>query len=358
MRKILISIFALFLSVLSVRAAGDVTVTAQVDSMMLWIGEQTGITVEVTCDPGQNIEFPQYGDTIMRGLEIIPPVTTDTTYINNNRRMTVSRKYIVTSFDSAQYYIPSIDVLVDGQPYRSDAVALLFQTVTMSDEDANQLFGPKEIMKVPMTFSEIWPMLLALAIAIVLYFLISYLISVFRDNKPIIRRIKLEPKVPAHIRAISEIEKLRADNSAHGSDPKEYYTKLTDIVRLYINERFGFNATEMTSSEIMEHLREKNDAGELTELANLFETSDFVKFAKFFPQLGENDRNLIGAMDFIQNTKVEQSAEELEPKEEVVIEERRSKPARMGLLALIVVLCLLSLGSIGYACFKFYYLFF
>lgn len=357
MRKILFTIVAIMLSVQGISAAGDVTVTAQADSIMLWIGEQTGITVEVTCDPGQKIEFPDYRDTIMAGLEIIPPIVTDTAYLNNSRRMTVSRKYIVTSFDSAQYYIPSIKVNVDGEPYGSDAIALLFQTVTMTEEESNQLFGPKQIMNVSLEFSELAPMLLSIVFALVLFFLISYLISVFRDNKPIIRKIKLEPKVPAHVRAIEDIEKLRADNSAHGSDPKDYYTRLTDIVRQYINERFGFNATEMTSAEIMDHLRERADSGELSELANLFQTSDFVKFAKFFPQLNENDRNLIGAMEFVQGTKIEQDPNELEPKEEITIERKRSKPARMALLALIVVLCAACIGMFVVACIQFYYLF-
>lgn len=357
MKKILFTIMATLVSVLSVSAATDVLVTAQADSVMLWIGEQTGITVEVSCEPGQKIEFPVYADTIVAGLEIIPPVETDTVMLNNSRRMTVRRKYLVTSFDSAQYYIPSFAVKVDGEIYESDAVAVLFQSVTMSDEEASKLYGPKEIMQVPMEFREQCPMLLAIALALILYFLISYLISVFRDNKPIIRRIKVEPKVPAHTRALAEIEKLKEAKSAYSADPKEYYTKLTDIVREYINERFGFNATEMTSGEILENLRSRSDSGELKELAYLFETSDFVKFAKLSPQLNENDMNLMTAMEFVQSTKIEQSAEETEPKEEVVVEEKRSKPARMALLALICMLCLAGAAAVAYACFQFYYLY-
>lgn len=357
MRKILFTIIASVLSVLTVSAAGDVTVTAQADSIMLWIGEQTGITVEVTCNPGQKVEFPAFNDTIMTGLEIIPPVVTDTSWLNNSSRMTVRRKYIVTSFDSAQYYIPSIDVNVDGVVYQSDAVALLFQTVQMTDEDASKLFGPKDIMVVPMTFAEIAPMLIAIAAVLALYLLVSYLISVFRDNKPIIRKIKVEPKVPAHTRAIQEIEKLREEKSAYGDDPKEYYTRLTDIIREYINERFGFNATEMTSSEILENLSSKEGSGDLKELRYLLETSDFVKFAKFCPQLNENDMNLTNAMEFVQSTKAEVSAADLEPKEEIVVEEKRSKQARLALLSLIAALCIAGVAAGVYACFQFYYLF-
>lgn len=42
-------------------------------------------------------------------------------------------------------------------------------------------------------------------------------------------------------------------------DQKAYYTLLTDVLRKYIKERFGFNAMEMTSSEIITRLQNEND---------------------------------------------------------------------------------------------------
>lgn len=340
-------------------AQSNVIVNAEVDSMVMWIGQQTGLHVSVTCDADQTVEFPAYRDTIVNGLEIIPPVKTDTQYMNNGQRMTVTRDYIVTCFDSALIYIPYMPVAVDGVEYQSNRLAVAFLSYDIPEENAKQIFGPKENMKTPVKFYEargfiIYMLLAAIAIIAAVYLLIRY-----RDDKPIIRKIKVEPKVPAHIRAITDIEELRQSGGPHSEDSKAYYTQLTDILRQYINDRFGFNATEMTSYEILEHLEENRDKDSLNELRDLLSTSDMVKFAKFKPMLNENDRNLVSALEFVNDTKIEVSDEELQPKEEeTVIEEKRSKGARIVLLSAGIAVA--AIGTIFFILMvlKLYYLFF
>ena len=110
-----LSLYICFVSMFAVSVplfGSDVFVKAELDSMMMWVGQQTGLHLEVTCDPGQQINFPAYRDTIVNGLEIIPPVITDTAFINDGKRMTVSRHYTVTCFDSALIYIAPIPVMV------------------------------------------------------------------------------------------------------------------------------------------------------------------------------------------------------------------------------------------------------
>ena len=340
-------------------SAQNVVVSADVDSMMMWIGQQTGLHVEVTCDAGQDITFPLYRDTIVRGLEIIPPVKTDTQYVNNGQRMVVTRNYTVTCFDSALIYIPYIPVTVDGEEYQSNKLALAFLSYDIPEEDAKNIFGPKENMKTPVKFYEVKGLALYLILAILAILAAVYLLIRYRDDKPIIKRIKIEPKVPAHVRAISRIEELRQAGGPHNEDSKAYYTQLTDILREYINDRFGFNATEMTSYEILEHLEESRDKESLSELRDLLSTADMVKFAKFKPMLNENDRNLVNALEFVNDTKVEVSEEELQPKEvETVIEEHRSKGARIALLSAGIIVAIAGSVFFVMAVLKIYYLFF
>jgi hypothetical protein len=340
-------------------SAQNVIVKAELDSMMMWVGQQTGIHVEVACDAGKTVAFPAYRDTIVKGLEIIPPVTTDTQFVNGGQRMVLTRNYTVTCFDSALIYIPYIPVTVDGEEYQSNRLALAFMSYDIPEENAKEIFGPKENMKTPVKFYEVkglalyW-ILAALAIVAAIYLLLRY-----RDDKPIIRRIKIEPKVPAHVRAINGIEELRQAGGPHSEDAKGYYTQLTDILREYINDRFGFNATEMTSYEIMERLEESRDKESLSELRDLLSTADMVKFAKFKPMLNENDQNLINALEFVNDTKIEVSEEELQPKvEETVIEEKRSKGGRIALLTAGIVIAVAGTAFFVLAVLKIYYLFF
>ena len=340
-------------------SAQNVIVKAELDSMMMWVGQQTGLHVEVACDAGQEVTFPAYRDTIVRGLEILPPVTTDTQYVNDGQRMLVTRNYTLTCFDSTLIYIPYIPVTVDGEEYQSNRLALAFMSYDIPEENAKQIFGPKENMNTPVKFYEVkglafyW-ILAAIAIVAAIYLFVRY-----RDDKPIIRRIRIEPKVPAHVRAISDIEELRQSGGPHSEDSKAYYTQLTDILREYINDRFGFNATEMTSYEILEHLEENRDKESLSELRDLLSTADMVKFAKFKPMLNENDQNLVNALEFVNDTKIEVSPEELQPKEEeTVIEEKRSKGARIALLSAGVVVAVAGTALLILGVLKLYYLFF
>lgn len=337
----------------------NVVVRAEVDSMMMWIGQQTGLHLEVTCDVGQKIEFPAYRDTIVTGLEIIPPVRTDTQFVNNNQRITVRRSYTVTCFDSALIYIAPIAVNVDGKEYQSNRLALAFMTYDIPEDEEKQIFGPKDNLNAPIRFYEVKGLILFLLLAIVAIVIAVYLFIRYRDDKPIIRKIKIEPKVPAHVRAITDIEELRQAGGPHSEDSKGYYTQLTDILREYINDRFGFNATEMTSYEILEKLEESRDRESLSELRDLLSTSDMVKFAKFKPMLNENDRNLVTALEFVNDTKIEVPESELQPKEEeTVIEEKRSKEARIMLFVAGTVTALAGTLFLVLSVFKLYYLFF
>ncbi len=358
MRKLALYLIAVVLTCTQA-VAQSVIVRAQADSTMMWVGQQTGLYLEVTCNSDQNIVFPSFRDTIVKDLEIIPPVVTDTQYVNNGQRITVTRKYTVTCFDSAFIYVPPFTVSVDGKEYGSESLALAFMTYEISPDDEGRIFGPKDNLKTPVRFYEakstiLFWILTAIAIALAVYLFVRY-----SDDKPIIRRIKVEPKLPPHIVAVNGIEELRASGSSHGEDSKYYYTCLTDILREYINERFGFNATEMTSYEILERLEENQDRESLRELKELLETADMVKFAKFKPMLGENDSNLVSALEFINNTKVDVPQSELQSRiEETVVEEKRSKGARMAILVSAVVVSACGVGLLILAIMNLYYLLF
>ena len=104
---------------------------------------------------------------------------------------------------------------------------------------------------------------------------------------------------------------------------KEYYTRLTDTLRIYIKERFGFSAMEMTTREIINRLQAE-DPMKVAELREVFETADLVKFAKYSTLINENDRNLVSAIDFINSTKTEEIVEEHKEEEQLTEEQKQT----------------------------------
>ena len=141
---------------------------------------------------------------------------------------------------------------------------------------------------------------------------------------------------------MQEIERLKAEHMPTSEDQKAYYTRLTDTLRKYIEERFGFNAMEMTSTEIIARLQEVDDKKMIDELRELFTTADLVKFAKYSTLINENDMNLVNAVQFINETKQENqpTTERVEPK--LTEQEMRTKRSRVVLkwaIAALAVVC-------------------
>ncbi len=331
--------------------AQNVTVDASIDSLQLLIGEQAKVKLEVSLDADKKLQLPLLRDTLVRGVEILDIAKPDTQLLNEGKRMLIKQEYTVTSFDSALYYLPPFEVLVDGQPYRSKALAMKVYSVPVDTLHPEQFFGPKTVREVPIEWQDVSGIVWAFLLMIALGGLAYYLFKRYKDNKPIIRKIKVEPKLPPHQLALQTIERIKADKALRMNDPKAYYTELTDVLRVYMEERFGFNAMEMTSSEIIDHLREVSDKEAIKDLMFLFQTADLVKFAKHAPLMNENDMNLVNAVEFINNTKQEPDPNAKPEPTEITVEEKRSKQGRiallvgMGVIAVIVVVLLYKVMS-------------
>jgi len=320
----------------------SVTVNAQIDSLQILIGEQTGITLEVSADADKPIVMPTIIDTLVNGVELIEAIKPDSEFLNDGKRLVIKQKYIVTSFDSALYYLPPMEVKVGDETYKSNPLALKVYSFPVDTLHPDQFYGPKDILKPEFVWSDWYLVIACMIFFIPLLLLMIYLIKRFRDDKPIIRKIKVEPKLPAHQVALQEIDRIKSEKSWQKGKEKEYYTQLTEAIRNYIEDRFGFNAMEMTSAEIIDKLMEVKDRQALSELTSLFQTADLVKFAKHIPLMNENDANLLNAMNFINDTKeVEDPDAKKEPTEITVIEKRPLKTKLVlggGILLIVIAL--------------------
>ena len=328
-------------------AAQSVTVDATIDSLQIMIGEQATIQLQVSLDAKQKAVFPHFTDSLIKGIEVIEVAKPDTQYLNNNQRLLITQKYIITSFDSALYYIPPFSIMVGKQVYKSKSLALKVYSPKVDLAHPDQFFPQKGVMNPPFMWSD-WAGVIFLSIlAIPLMFLIIYFIVRYRDNKPIIKHIKIEPKLPPHQLAMKEIERIKTEKVWQKGRSKEYYTELTDTLRTYIQDRFGFNAMEMTSSEIIDKLMEV-EAKDIRDLKELFLTADLVKFAKHDPMMNENDSNLLSAISFINETKDEKSLDKKPVPTEITVEEKRSRRAKTLLIFGIVILSASVLAILAY----------
>lgn len=318
----------------------QVAVEARIDSIAILIGQQAHINLQVTAPSGARIIFPKWEPrhNLTSGVEIVEVGKTDT-LAEENGKINIQKQLTITSFDEKLYPIPAFTVKVNGTNYKSNSLALKVINVDVDTLHLNKFYPPKPVQDNPFLWSEwLWPFL-ASCVALLLIAAAVYVWGRLRNHKPIIQKVVVIQKIPPHQKALAAIEQIKTQHLPTSENQKEYYTRLTNTLRLYIEERFGFNAMEMTSDEIIIHLQKAGDKAMLTELRNLFYTADLVKFAKHASPLNENDTNLVNAIQFIDTTKTNAI-----PKEERIVapvsdkekESRRAHRLSVGLLVILV----------------------
>ncbi|MBR0046420.1 MAG: hypothetical protein IJP75_05995 [Bacteroidaceae bacterium] len=340
-----------------VKANAQVTVDAKLDSAGIFIGQRIGLTLEVSANAKSKVELPDWDSLqqVVPGVEFVRAEKTDTSFLNDGQRMMLSRRYYFTSFDSALYLIPELNVKVDGKDYPSKKLALKVVTFEIDTLHADSIFGIKAELAPPFDWAEWRPVIWFGIFALLVAGLLGYVIYRLKTNKPIIRRIRNKRRLAPHKVAMQKIEQIKEEKIWQSEDSKEYYTQLTDTLRNYIRERYGFNAMEMTSYEIIQKLQEVNDEEAIRELRELFQTADLVKFAKYSTLINENDRNLVNAIEYINQTKLEEPEQKPQP-EVIVVEETRSMVAKIVLIGSIVVASLVLLGVLTFIGYRIYML--
>ena len=317
MKRLLISTY-LILSALLLFAQSSIQ--AKIEPIEMLIGEQANVTLSIEAGDNANIEWPklQPREMLVPGVEIIGTQHPDA------HTMLIT----LTSFDGSLYHLPAFTVKVDGKELKSSDLALKVVEMEVDTTQLNKMFPPKDVQDNPFQWSD-WSLSFWLSILLLLLVALTYYLYVrLRAGKPIITHIKIVKRLLPHQKAMKEIEQIKADKMVASENQKEYYTKLTDTLRRYIEERYGFSAMEMTSSEIIGRLMASGDQQSLSELTQLFMTADLVKFAKYSTMINENDQNLVNAIDFINQTKLENQPTEETVRPQLSAEDQRSQKER------------------------------
>lgn len=231
-----------------------------------------------------------------------------------NGRKELKRDVLIQAFDSGLFTLPPIAYIQGGDTMMANALTLKVVPVnvdsltTIHDYAGVESPGRNFFDFVPDWMSDygIWILLSLIVIGIGIYLYLSW------RKKGHIPLIPQRKPVPPHEEAISALQRLNSRNLCEQGKEKEYYTELTEILRRYLYRRFGINAMEMTSGQIMRALHD-NEETRLSEekMAQILEVADFVKFAKVRPLPDDNTKAFRNAMEFVENTRpVEQSEDD------------------------------------------------
>lgn len=328
--------------------AQNVSVKASLDATSILIGEQVNMQTKVVCPKGAKVAFPEYRtDTIVSGVELVEAGAVDTVDLEGGKQWELTRNYTITSFDSAVYKIPRVEVDVNGKMYASpNEITLKVDNIKVDTEH------PEDIrpMKAPVNGVFEWsPVIFLWSLGTWAGLLVVVLGAIrLAVAKPVTRRVKITPPTPPQKTAIAAIESLRG-NEKEGEHQKEYYMALTDVLRTYLVERFGFNAREMTTYEIVEQLKRSGDAAALDELNDILSTADLVKFAKYQASLAESDRALLQAVDYVRTTQIVDPNADKAVEKIVVVSDPTQRAYKVATKTIMLIAALAGMGCSGYA---------
>jgi len=280
-----------------------VTVQARLDSSSILIGEQTKLHLEVTQEKKVKVSFPVIADSLIKGLEVVKISKLDTTDLEGGR-IKVSADVILTSFDSATYYIPPFKFIagtdtIETNPLSLKVLSIKVDTVKQRIYDIKPVYNAK-INWVEVAETTLIILLILALLAVAFWYIRKHLKAKNQKEEDAII-------VNPHEFALKELNRIKSEKVWQQGRVKEFYTDVTSVLRLYIQHRFKVPTLEMTSDEIidnMEGIKEVDKEAKM-QLKQILRLSDLVKFAKWTPDLNENDLTISNAYLFVNETKEE-----------------------------------------------------
>ena len=145
---------------------------------------------------------------------------------------------------------------------------------TAADTFGSELRDIKGPIAIPNDWQWLWATLGVIAALAIIYYLWRWWLEK-RLEAPVI------PQVPAHVRARQKL----AGALELIAQPKPFCIAVSDVTRLYLEERFNFHAPERTTEEFLRELAGTNllTPDQKDSLGRFLESCDLVKFARYEP---------------------------------------------------------------------------
>lgn len=280
--------------------------SAVIDSSTIMIGDQTDLHLQVVATSEQTIQWPQYEDELIPGIEIVDRTIVDTLLLKDGR-VQYDQYLTLTSFKDTLFYIDPIAFPAGTDTFLSEGLSLNV-VIPFEIDTAMAITDIKNIEKAPIWWWGIFRwVLLALGLAglsVGAYFAWrkwGYLLHKQANNAD------LQPSIPARPCeevALEKLDIIKAEKVWQTGEVKRYQTQLTDVVREYIAGRFEVSSSEKTSDETLRAMRPiLSDRKDLYDnLKQMLTLADLVKFAKWSTTPDENEQSLRSAYDFVHET--------------------------------------------------------
>ena len=277
------------------------------DRDTILIGDQALWQMSVRAEEGSAVQFAvelPLGKELTQGVELLD-ARIDTIRSRRDREWLLRGELRITSFDSGSYVLPPMPLYLLRPSGEVDTLWFagphLEVTTIPIDTATYKPFDIKGQITYPITAKELFPWGALLFILLLAAYILYRWMRHRRENRPLFGKPK--PKEPAYLVAFRQLEEIKAQKLWQSGKVKLFYTAVTDVLRIYVSERWSIQAMEQTSAELLDALRQEQlDKALLEELSEMLYSADLVKFAKYEPGALENERTIPVVVHFVQAT--------------------------------------------------------
>jgi hypothetical protein len=298
MRKIAFAILSVLIQTFTF---GQVQVHTQSDRSSYAIGDYIRIEISLSGPANGVYGFPE--EAGISAYDIISSTPIDTQ--RSAQTITLTKRIIYSIYEAGNVYFPQVTIPYrlpnDTTQYAAIADSIPLQ-ITAIEVDTTQAIKPiKTVLDVELKsrISTLWFIILHLII------IVGFIIWFFFIRKKEIHAPKqVAPKLSLYERTLVKLHGLEEKQLWQKGQLKWYYSELTDILRGYLEERYGMHAQESTSDEIIEQLqRNRETSADASNIAYVLQLADMAKFAKSQPLPDENTRAFQLVHAFVEHTK-------------------------------------------------------
>jgi len=294
-------IFLLFISFYA--TAQRVSVSAEVDSTMMVIGDKFKLHLVATYP--QNAALESIDLTALKEIENVDiEAETDWDSTVVGRQILLKKDLTLQVWDSGYYWIPEIPFVLAqngaSNIYKTNRIPITVAAVIL--QDSVQLADIKDILREKANWEDY--LFLIVAFGLICLAVLGYYLWKRKED------LKTAPPppeiiIPAHEIALTALTQLKGEKLWQQGDIKTYQSRLTYIIREYLENRYEVPALESTTDEILRSLKNVDfDSSWKDKLQNILQVADLVKFAKAKPPADFHDKVLQEAEDFVIATKV------------------------------------------------------
>lgn len=285
-------------------SAPDARLTVSLDSAHLLMGKVTPLHISLTApdDPEARLVIPK--DSLDGKVEILEILKADTVN-HGNGRLEINQDILLQSFDSGDYRLKPVLYVAGGDTIESNRLVLRVMPVMNDSIQLNDFADVSDVERkwydyIPdFLYDYFWYIIMSL----ILFGGVVAAIIYYRGRKQPEQKISA-PVLSPYEEAITGLTLLREKKLCEKGYEKQFYSDLTEILRIYLFRQFGINAMEMTSTEILRSL-ESNPMTRVPRhyMDRVLEIADFVKFAKVRPLPDDNVKAFDSAVKFVEDTK-------------------------------------------------------